>query len=60
MTQLAIHNPATGAVITRVEADDASSVAAKAAAARAAQAESPITITAVITANEGRSSCSGR
>jgi acyl-CoA reductase-like NAD-dependent aldehyde dehydrogenase len=37
MTQLAIHNPATGALITRVDADDAASVAAKAAAARAAQ-----------------------
>ena len=37
MTQLAIHNPATGAVITQVDADDAASVATKAAAARAAQ-----------------------
>jgi acyl-CoA reductase-like NAD-dependent aldehyde dehydrogenase len=37
MTQLAIHNPATGAMITRVDADDAASVAAKTAAARAAQ-----------------------
>ena len=30
MNQLAIHNPATGALITTVEADDAASVAAKA------------------------------
>ncbi|MCX7248257.1 MAG: aldehyde dehydrogenase family protein [Burkholderiales bacterium] len=37
MNQLAIHNPANGALITQVPADDASSVAAKAAAARAAQ-----------------------
>ncbi len=37
MNQLAIHNPATGALITQVPADDAASVAAKAAAARAAQ-----------------------
>ena len=37
MNQLAIHNPATGALITQVPADDASSVAAKTAAARAAQ-----------------------
>ena len=37
MTQLAIHNPATGALITRVDADDTASVAAKTAAARAAQ-----------------------
>ena len=37
MTQLAITNPATGAIITHVEADTAASVAAKAAAARAAQ-----------------------
>ncbi|MFM9997534.1 MAG: aldehyde dehydrogenase family protein [Burkholderiaceae bacterium] len=37
MTQLTLLNPATGAIITRVEADDAASVAAKAAAARAAQ-----------------------
>ena len=37
MNQLAIHNPATGALIAQVTADDAVSVAAKAAAARAAQ-----------------------
>jgi acyl-CoA reductase-like NAD-dependent aldehyde dehydrogenase len=37
MPQLAIHNPATGSLITHVEADDAASVATKAAAARAAQ-----------------------
>ena len=37
MTQLAVFNPATGALITHVDADDASSVAAKAAAAHAAQ-----------------------
>ncbi|MFO1329518.1 MAG: aldehyde dehydrogenase family protein [Rubrivivax sp.] len=37
MPQLAIHNPATGALITTLDADDESSVAAKAAAARAAQ-----------------------
>ena len=37
MNQLAIHNPATGALIAQVAADDAVSVAAKAAAARAAQ-----------------------
>ncbi len=37
MNQLSIHNPATGALITQVPADDATSVAAKAAAARAAQ-----------------------
>ncbi len=37
MNQLSIHNPATGALITTVDADDASSVAAKYAAARAAQ-----------------------
>ena len=37
MTQLDIHNPATGALITQVAADGAVSVAAKAAAARAAQ-----------------------
>ena len=37
MNQLSIHNPATGALITQVPADDASSVAAKAVAARAAQ-----------------------
>jgi acyl-CoA reductase-like NAD-dependent aldehyde dehydrogenase len=38
MNQLAIHNPATGALITTVDADDAASVAAKAGCARAAQA----------------------
>lgn len=37
MNTLAIHNPASGAILTRVSADDAASVAAKAAAARAAQ-----------------------
>ena len=37
MNQLSIHNPATGALITQVAADDAASVATKAAAARAAQ-----------------------
>ncbi len=37
MNQLAIHNPATGALITTIAADDAASVAVKAAAARAAQ-----------------------
>ncbi|MGH6626944.1 MAG: aldehyde dehydrogenase family protein, partial [Burkholderiaceae bacterium] len=37
MNQLTIHNPATGAQIAAVPADDAASVAAKAAAARAAQ-----------------------
>lgn len=37
MNQLDIHNPATGALITQVPADDAASVAAKALAARAAQ-----------------------
>ena len=37
MNQLSIHNPATGALITQVPADDAVSVAAKAALARAAQ-----------------------
>lgn len=37
MKQLAIHNPATGALITELPADDAASVAAKAALARAAQ-----------------------
>jgi acyl-CoA reductase-like NAD-dependent aldehyde dehydrogenase len=37
MNALAIHNPATGALITTVPADDAASVATKAAAARAAQ-----------------------
>lgn len=37
MNHLAIHNPATGALITQVPADDAASVVAKALAARAAQ-----------------------
>ena len=37
MTQLAIHNPASGELITRLPADDAASVAAKATQARAAQ-----------------------
>lgn len=37
MNQLAIHNPATGGLLTQVPADDASSVAAKAILARAAQ-----------------------
>ena len=37
MNTLAIHNPATGHFITSLPADDAASVAAKAAAARAAQ-----------------------
>lgn len=37
MATLAIHNPATGTLITTLPADDATSVAAKAAAARAAQ-----------------------
>lgn len=37
MNSLAIHNPATGALITTLPADDAASVAAKAARARAAQ-----------------------
>lgn len=37
MTALAIHNPALGTTITQVPADDASAVAAKARAARAAQ-----------------------
>jgi acyl-CoA reductase-like NAD-dependent aldehyde dehydrogenase len=37
MTTLAIHNPATGELITALPADDEASVAAKAAAARAAQ-----------------------
>ncbi len=36
-SNLKIHNPATGALITEVPADDAASVAAKAAATRAAQ-----------------------
>ena len=38
MNQLAIHNPATGALITTVDADDAASVAVKAGRAHAAQA----------------------
>ncbi len=37
MNQLLIHNPATGALITQVAADDGASVAAKAERARAAQ-----------------------
>jgi acyl-CoA reductase-like NAD-dependent aldehyde dehydrogenase len=37
MSTLQLHNPATGQVITSLPADDAASVAAKAAAARAAQ-----------------------
>ncbi len=37
MSTLAIHNPATGALITQLPADNANSVAAKAAQARAAQ-----------------------
>ena len=37
MSQLAIHNPANGEQIAEVPADDAASVAAKAARARAAQ-----------------------
>lgn len=37
MTTLSLHNPATGALITTLPADDAASVAAKATAARAAQ-----------------------
>jgi len=37
MTTLAVHNPATGTKITDLPADDAASVAAKAAAARSAQ-----------------------
>ena len=37
MAQLAIYNPATGALITQLAADDAASVAAKSRAARAAQ-----------------------
>ena len=37
MNQLLIHNPATGALITQLPADDAASVAIKAAAARMAQ-----------------------
>lgn len=37
MNRLAVHNPATGALITELPADDAASVAAKAGRARAAQ-----------------------
>ena len=37
MNRLAVHNPATGALITELPADDATSVAAKASRARAAQ-----------------------
>lgn len=37
MSTLAVHNPATGALITTLAADDAASVAARAAQARAAQ-----------------------
>ena len=37
MATLDIHNPATGQLITTLPADDKASVAAKAAAARAAQ-----------------------
>ena len=37
MPTLHIHNPSTGAVIDAIPADDATSVATKAAAARAAQ-----------------------
>ncbi len=37
MTTLKIHNPATGALLAELPADDAASVAAKATAARAAQ-----------------------
>ena len=37
MNQLSIHNPATGALITQLPADDAASVATKAAVARMAQ-----------------------
>jgi acyl-CoA reductase-like NAD-dependent aldehyde dehydrogenase len=37
MNTLAIHNPANGQLITTLPADDAASVAAKTAAARAAQ-----------------------
>ena len=41
MTQLQIHNPATGAVITELRCDDDASVAAKTAAARAARPQAP-------------------
>ncbi len=37
MSELAVHNPATGEQIAQLPADDAASVAAKAARARAAQ-----------------------
>ncbi|RYX93028.1 MAG: aldehyde dehydrogenase family protein [Comamonadaceae bacterium] len=37
MNQLSVHNPATGELIATLDADDAASVAARAAAARAAQ-----------------------
>ena len=37
MNRLAVHNPATGELVTELPADDASSVAAKAGRARAAQ-----------------------
>jgi acyl-CoA reductase-like NAD-dependent aldehyde dehydrogenase len=37
MNQLSIHNPATGALMTHIAADDSASVANKAASARAAQ-----------------------
>jgi acyl-CoA reductase-like NAD-dependent aldehyde dehydrogenase len=37
MNTLPIHNPATGALLAELNADDAASAAAKAAAARAAQ-----------------------
>lgn len=37
MSTLSIHNPATGGLITTLDADDAASVASKAAVARAAQ-----------------------
>ena len=46
MNQLAIHNPATGALITTIASDDGESVAVKATAARAAQpawATTPLT-----------------
>ena len=43
MNQLAIHNPATGALITTLPVDDAAAVAAKAAAARVAQATWAVT-----------------
>jgi acyl-CoA reductase-like NAD-dependent aldehyde dehydrogenase len=46
MNQLAIHNPATGALITTIASDDGASVAVKATAVRAAQpawAATPLT-----------------